>query len=140
MSLSICPVYCLCRTMIFHDITDCFFAVEFQFRSNYNPSICFFCFPGTNVNKLEINLGWQTVTNLLRLGICPCELLYCNLYFQSPTVADTRGAQWRIQEGAPTPRGGGGAPTYDFAKISQKLHEIERIWTPRAARVQNFTM
>ena len=80
------------RTMIFHDITDCFFAVEFQFRSNYDPSICFFCFPGTNVNKLEINLGWQTVTNVLRLGICPYELLYCNLYFQSPTVADTRGA------------------------------------------------
>ena len=25
---------------------------------------------------------------------------------------------------------GGGAPTYDFAKISHKLHEIERIWTP----------
>ena len=24
----------------------------------------------------------------------------------------------------------GGAPTYDFAKFSQKLHEIERIWTP----------
>ena len=79
------------RTMIFHDSTDCFFAVEFQFRSNYNPSICFFCFPGTNVNKLEINLGWQTVTNVLRLGICPYELLYCNLYFQSPKVADTRG-------------------------------------------------
>ena len=34
------------------------------------------------------------------------------------------------------PRGGGtnspvGAPTYDFAKFSQKLHEIERIWAPR---------
>ena len=33
-------------------------------------------------------------------------------------------------------RGGGAnspgrAPTYDFAKISQKLHEIERIWAPR---------
>ena len=33
------------------------------------------------------------------------------------------------------PRGGGanspgGAPTYDFAKFSQKVHEIERIWTP----------
>ena len=33
------------------------------------------------------------------------------------------------------PRGGGtnspweGPPTYDFVKISQKLHEIERIWT-----------
>ena len=23
-----------------------------------------------------------------------------------------------------------GAPTYDFAKFSQKLHEIERIWVP----------
>ena len=30
--------------------------------------------------------------------------------------------------GANSP-GGGGAPTYDFAKFSQKLHEIERIWT-----------
>ena len=28
------------------------------------------------------------------------------------------------------PRGGGGAPTYDFAKFSRKLHEIERIWAP----------
>ena len=33
------------------------------------------------------------------------------------------------------PRGGGanspgGAPTYDFAKFSQKLHEIEIIWAP----------
>ena len=40
--------------------------------------------------------------------------------------------QWWIQdfpeEGAPTPRGGG-APTYDFAKFSQKQHEIERIST-----------
>ena len=39
--------------------------------------------------------------------------------------------QWWVQdfpeEGAPTLRG---APTYDFAKISQKLHEIERIGPP----------
>ena len=38
------------------------------------------------------------------------------------------------------PRGGGanspgGAPTYDFAKFSQKLHEIERIWAPGGACV-----
>ena len=37
------------------------------------------------------------------------------------------------------PRGGGanspgGAPTYNFAKFSPKLHEIERIWTPGGAR------
>ena len=40
-----------------------------------------------------------------------------------------RQQQWQIQdfpeEEAPTLQG---APTYDFAKISQKLHEIERIW------------
>ena len=28
----------------------------------------------------------------------------------------------------------GGAPTYDFAKFSQKLHEIERIWAPGGGR------
>ena len=27
-------------------------------------------------------------------------------------------------------RAGGGVPTYDFAKMSQKLHEIERICPP----------
>ena len=45
---------------------------------------------------------------------------------------DLNSMQWRIQDfpevGAPTSRRG--APTYDFAKISQKPHEIERIWTP----------
>ena len=30
--------------------------------------------------------------------------------------------------------GGGGSPTYDFAKFSRKLHEIERIRAPRGAR------
>ena len=32
--------------------------------------------------------------------------------------------------GAPTLEGDWGAPTYDFARFSQKEHEIERIWTP----------
>ena len=32
----------------------------------------------------------------------------------------------------------GGAPTYDFAKISQKLHEIERIWAPRGGAHPKF--
>ena len=41
------------------------------------------------------------------------------------------------------PRGGGanspgGAPTYDFAKFSQKLHEIERIWAPRGGARPKF--
>ena len=39
--------------------------------------------------------------------------------------------QWRIQDFPEVGRQPSmGAPTYDFAKISQKLHEIERIWTP----------
>ena len=44
--------------------------------------------------------------------------------------ANLEAMQWRIQDfpevGGPTLRG---APTYDFAKFSQKLHEIQRIWT-----------
>ena len=36
-----------------------------------------------------------------------------------------------LRGGAPTPQGS--APTYDFAKFSQKLHEIERIWTRERA-------
>ena len=34
----------------------------------------------------------------------------------------------------------GGMPTCDFAKISQKLYEIERIWTLKGVCSQNFTM
>ena len=47
--------------------------------------------------------------------------------------------QWRIQdfpeEGAPTLQRG--APTYNFAKFCQRLHEIEIIWTPggRASKI-----
>ena len=55
--------------------------------------------------------------------------------FQSKAIHLTH-RQWRIQdfpkEGAPTPQGG--TPTYDFAKFSQKLHEIERIWAPGGGR------
>ena len=33
-----------------------------------------------------------------------------------------------------------GAPTYHFAKFSQKLHEIERIWTPTGARASKILL
>ena len=35
---------------------------------------------------------------------------------------------------------GGGPPTYNFAKFSQKLHEIERIWTPRGGRASKILL
>ena len=48
----------------------------------------------------------------------------------------SRAQQWRIQDfpavGAPTL---GGRTKYDFTKFSQKLHLIERIWTPGGTRV-----
>ena len=45
-----------------------------------------------------------------------------------------------LSGGSRISRGGGanspgGLPTYDFAKFSQKLHDIERIWTPGGALV-----
>ena len=41
------------------------------------------------------------------------------------------GSRISPRRGRQLPRG---APTYDFAKFSQKLHEIERIWAPRGGR------
>ena len=38
-------------------------------------------------------------------------------------------------EGANSP---GGAPTYNFAKFSQKLHEIERIWRGGGTRLKFY--
>ena len=49
-----------------------------------------------------------------------CEILNAVIFLK----------QWRIQD---FPREGG-EPTYDFAKFFQKLHEIERIWSPGGAR------
>ena len=76
-------------------------------------------------------LGQTTPPQLLE-----CILVYRN-YGQASVCHTWR---WRIQdfpeEGAPTPRGG--APTCDFAKFSQKLHEIERIWTPRGGARPKF--
>ena len=49
---------------------------------------------------------------------CFREIIYLN------SVADPG----FLRGGGTNPRGGG-APTYDFAKFSKKMHEIERIWT-----------
>ena len=62
--------------------------------------------------------------------------LICQLCTYLPSINEVWGkvisGRSRISPGgggAPTPRGGGGS-TYEFAKFSQKLHEIERIWMP----------
>ena len=77
---------------------------------------------GTVKRKRKINK--QQVRSVLKLyeaRSCSSKL---NLQFWSP-VADPGFPE----VGAPTLQGR--APTYDFAKISQNLHEIERTWTPR---------
>ena len=54
-----------------------------------------------------------------------------NAKYIIPSVAKVKTSQRPIQD---FPRRGrqlpGGAPTYNFAIFSQKLHEIERIWAP----------
>ena len=54
------------------------------------------------------------------------KVLYCQLYAMLYLPQDA-------EVDPRFPRGGGaksrGGPTYDFAKFSQKLHEIEKIWT-----------
>ena len=46
------------------------------------------------------------------------------------SVRDSRGGSRISPGGRQLP--GEGVPIYNFAKFSQKLHEIERIWVPRA--------
>ena len=65
------------------------------------------------------------------VGFYPCFQADCEQLGQLTQYRSSDTYQWQIQdfpeEGAPTPQG---VPTYKFAKFSQKLHEIERIWTP----------
>ena len=44
----------------------------------------------------------------------------------------SRGGSWIPRLRGANPRGGG-APTYDFAKFSEKLHDIEKILVRREA-------
>ena len=64
-------------------------------------------------------------------GLCMMSL---PVWLPGPMILLVVDLQWRNQdflEVVPRTLGGGGVPTYDFTKFSQKLHEIERIWTPR---------
>ena len=49
----------------------------------------------------------------------------------SPLIKTSGGFRISPRRGRQLP--GGGVPTYNFAKISQKLHEIERMYVPRGA-------
>ena len=64
--------------------------------------------------------NWNTFTSNCQ----PKQLKYTKWFSGGSRICPRRGRQLP-----------GGAPTYDFAKIFQKLHEIERIWIPRGARV-----
>ena len=74
---------------------------------------------------LMLSLDNQAQLSSFHFAYC-----YVYLHWLHNTVADPA-----------FPRGGGanspGGPN-DFAKISQKLHEIERIWTPRGGARPKF--
>ena len=103
--------------------------------------------------QINASKPWKLFHNIFIIGyiyiyvICPfwdtfMQMQFCSfislLYLN---CCNSIREQWRIQdfpeEGAPTP--GGGAPTYDFAIFSQKLHEIERIWARRRAPLRSAT-
>ena len=58
-------------------------------------------------------------------------LFECINSLQCYTPTSSGGSRISSRRGRQLP--GGGVPTYNFAKFSQKLHEIERIWTPEGA-------
>ena len=70
-------------------------------------------------------LSWNHSTNSFKISVM--VPLYI-LLFNFPWMINKSSGVSRIflRRGRQLPRG---APTYDFAKISQKLHEFERIWT-----------
>ena len=65
-----------------------------------------------------------------------CDPVYFFSFFPMPYIPATKIIQKTVADpgfprgGGANSRGRGGEPTYDFAKFSKKLHEIERIWTP----------
>ena len=66
------------------------------------------------------------------LEVCLWQRL-CILQNKIVPIETSGGSRISPRRGRQLSRGGG-APTYDFAKISPKLHEIERIWTPGGGR------
>ena len=72
----------------------------------------------------------------LLVGKCPVGVEGSMLDLETWNSCSIPTGQWRIQD---FPKGGawtlqGGAWTRNFAKFSQKLHEIERIWMQRGGR------
>ena len=63
-----------------------------------------------------------------------CEGLLIPPFFTSVVYSD--GSRISPRGGGVNPPMGGGAWTRNFAKFSQKLHEIERIWTQRGGGVR----
>ena len=97
---------------------------------------------GRNVDILYLlrSQFWYVFSTRLStsVGVVSNSRIFTWIYFCDPVSH----YQWRIQdfpeEGAPTPQGG--APTYDFANFPRKLHEIERIWTPRGGRASKILL
>ena len=89
---------------------------------------------------LSGSIGFGPVMEIIVENVCFCNATHvCNWVLLLMLISG--GSRISPRRGRQLPSGGRGAPTYVFAKFSQKLHEIERIWTRGGeARVQNFTM
>ena len=67
------------------------------------------------------------VQKIDHLGPYLISFYFCPLYSFNISLLVSGGSRISPRRGRELPRG---APTYEFAKFSRKLHEIERIWTP----------
>ena len=86
--------------------------------------------------RVSIREGSLSRSDLCPEGLCPGGSLSRGGLSRRPPYSGRAGGTHPMADpgflrggGANSP---GGVPIYDFAKISQKLHKIERIWTPGA--------
>ena len=76
-----------------------------------------------------IFLQSQTVEQVILLPVC--KICTVKIFVNRGKIKFLNGRNCSLSSGGSRiSPGGGGVPTYDFAKFSQKQHEIERIWVP----------
>ena len=66
-----------------------------------------------------------------------CVMTFYNGVLSRYVDVNSGGSRISPRRGRQLPRG---APTYEFVEFSQKLHEIERIWTPLRSATGKFVM
>ena len=108
-----------------------FFILSVTFYKSYSDTFISWCW---EQGKLEFQkFFWIPLTNMIilryNMPIPEVDLQQVGAHEIINAVLVRSGGS-RISPRSGRQLSGGGAPTYHFSKFSQKLHEIETIWTP----------